>query len=186
MSFGEAIATVFFKKYATFKGRAPRSEFWWAVLFTVLVNIPLKIWAAKEAMERAAMEALVEAVKESAEAAQGVEMEAVFEGGWSLSATLSWVFPLLILLPLLAVTTRRLHDTGRSGWITLAWFVFINLAVFAGAVLKFMHLNDALPDWGLPVLLALALGVIVFGLFMLCLMCKRGDSGHNSYGPPPL
>ena len=36
MGFGEAIRTCF-SKYATFAGRAPRSEYWWFTLFTSIV-----------------------------------------------------------------------------------------------------------------------------------------------------
>jgi len=39
MSFTESIKTVFFYKYATFKGRASRSEFWWANLFLIILFI---------------------------------------------------------------------------------------------------------------------------------------------------
>jgi uncharacterized membrane protein YhaH (DUF805 family) len=37
MSFQDAVKTVF-SKYATFSGRARRSEYWWFVLFAVLVQ----------------------------------------------------------------------------------------------------------------------------------------------------
>ncbi|MHB1428367.1 MAG: DUF805 domain-containing protein [Rhodocyclaceae bacterium] len=37
MTFGESIRTCF-TKYATFDGRASRSEFWWFVLFTFLAS----------------------------------------------------------------------------------------------------------------------------------------------------
>jgi uncharacterized membrane protein YhaH (DUF805 family) len=36
---------------------------------------------------------------------------------------LSWVFDLALLLPSLAITTRRLHDTSRSGWWQLLWVI---------------------------------------------------------------
>lgn len=42
MTFGESISTCF-KKYATFDGRATRSEYWWFFLFTVLVSAALGI-----------------------------------------------------------------------------------------------------------------------------------------------
>lgn len=32
-----------FSKYATFSGRARRAEYWWFILFTILVSIPLGI-----------------------------------------------------------------------------------------------------------------------------------------------
>ena len=38
MQFQESIKTCF-NKFADFKGRASRSEFWWFILFMVLVNI---------------------------------------------------------------------------------------------------------------------------------------------------
>ena len=42
MSFADAISTGF-SKYATFSGRAARPEYWYWVLFTVLVGIALTI-----------------------------------------------------------------------------------------------------------------------------------------------
>ena len=38
IGFADAIR-LYFKQYATFSGRARRSEFWWAWLFLVLVNV---------------------------------------------------------------------------------------------------------------------------------------------------
>lgn len=40
MTFSESIRTCF-SKYATFSGRATRSEFWWFALFCVLLSLPL-------------------------------------------------------------------------------------------------------------------------------------------------
>lgn len=44
MTFGESISTCF-KKYATFDGRATRSEYWWFFLFTFLVSLALGIFS---------------------------------------------------------------------------------------------------------------------------------------------
>lgn len=40
-----------------------------------------------------------------------------------VSQTLAGLFSLGVLLPSLAVGARRLHDTDRSGWFLLLWFV---------------------------------------------------------------
>lgn len=40
MTFGESVNTVL-SKYATFSGRAPRSEYWWWFLFVLLVSLVL-------------------------------------------------------------------------------------------------------------------------------------------------
>ena len=42
LTFGEAIQSVF-NKYATFTGRASRSEYWWWALFTFLVGVVCNI-----------------------------------------------------------------------------------------------------------------------------------------------
>ena len=42
MDFGKAISN-YFSNYATFKGRARRSEFWFSILFVFLIGIPAQI-----------------------------------------------------------------------------------------------------------------------------------------------
>lgn len=42
MEFGQAISSCF-SKYATFSGRASRSEFWWFFLFQVLVSLAVSM-----------------------------------------------------------------------------------------------------------------------------------------------
>ncbi|HZH10451.1 MAG TPA: DUF805 domain-containing protein [Microvirga sp.] len=42
MDFGQSISTCF-SKYATFSGRAPRSEYWWFALFGVLLSFGTQI-----------------------------------------------------------------------------------------------------------------------------------------------
>lgn len=42
MTFGESIKSCF-SKYATFSGRAPRSEYWWWTLFALLASLALSM-----------------------------------------------------------------------------------------------------------------------------------------------
>ena len=76
------------KKYAVWKGRATRSEYWYFVLFTTLITVGLSM-----------MDLAIGTY--DTETGQGL---------------ISALFSLFILLPSLAVGVRRLHDTGRSGW----------------------------------------------------------------------
>lgn len=83
MNFGEAIASVL-NKYATFQGRARRSEYWYFFLFNVIISSILS-WLAQR-----------------------------IGFFWLISV----LYTLALFLPGLAVTCRRLHDTGKSGgWI---------------------------------------------------------------------
>jgi len=42
MNFADAVKTVLTLKYADFNGRASRSEFWWYVLFAIIVAVVLQ------------------------------------------------------------------------------------------------------------------------------------------------
>ncbi|MEO7178707.1 MAG: DUF805 domain-containing protein [Allosphingosinicella sp.] len=81
------------RKYADFKGRARRKEYW---SFMVLVAI---LFAAAYAIESLL----------KLRGAQGY-------------GPLTTVFQLAILLPTLGVGARRLHDIGRTGWWLLAGY----------------------------------------------------------------
>jgi uncharacterized membrane protein YhaH (DUF805 family) len=117
MSFGTAVKTVF-SKYATFSGRARRSEFWFWALFAFLVNT-------------------VVAIIVSATGGYSINTETMMPE-FGATYLLVVVVGLALLLPNLAVTVRRLHDTDRSGF----WW-FIGLVPFVGAIvlLVFMILE---------------------------------------------
>jgi uncharacterized membrane protein YhaH (DUF805 family) len=61
--------------------------------------------------------------------------------GFALHATfLIFILVLAIIVPGLAVSVRRLHDTGRSGW----WYL-INIIPFGGLVLLYWFVSDSEP-----------------------------------------
>ena len=95
MNFGQSISTCM-SKYATFKGRASRSEYWWFFLFTVLIGWGAEIVAA-------------------------IAYADLDPTGEILSLMVSLVF----ILPGIAAGTRRLHDIGKSGWWQLLYLTII-------------------------------------------------------------
>ena len=100
----QAVSSVL-SKFATFSGRARRSEYWWFVAFSVVVLIIALV------IDNAA----------------GLKIEGQ-QIGWVYS-----VVALLLFIPSIAVTVRRLHDTGRSGW----WW-FLSLLCGIGAIILFV------------------------------------------------
>lgn len=54
---------------------------------------------------------------------------------------LGWIYALVVFLPGLAVTVRRLHDTNRSGW----WILISLIPVLGGIVLLIFMLIDSDP-----------------------------------------
>jgi uncharacterized membrane protein YhaH (DUF805 family) len=94
-----------FKKYATFKGRASRSEYWWWVLFTFLVYFGL---------------GLVTFVVGTATSPDGGQTPGA--AATPLIILLA-AFALGIIVPTIALTVRRLHDAGYSGLFALLMLV---------------------------------------------------------------
>ncbi len=78
-------------KYADFSGRARRSEYWYFLLFYILIDIGLTIID---------------------------EVTGAFSFGRHMGL-LSGLFGLAMFIPMFSVAVRRLHDTNRSGWLLL-------------------------------------------------------------------
>ena len=122
MTFFDAIKTVF-RKYAEFTGRASRPEFWWFTLFSVLVAAALNslnVYTTSGSL--LAMNATTSTI--------------------TVGSSLAGLWSVVILLPSLAVTVRRLRDAGHD-WKEIFWI----LLPIAGAIVLIVRLAD--PSVGL-------------------------------------
>ena len=79
------------QNYATFTGRARRSEYWYFALFNVIFSLVATIL----------------------DNVLGIALEGIGYG------PLYGLYVLAMLIPGIAVTVRRLHDVGKSGWMFL-------------------------------------------------------------------
>jgi uncharacterized membrane protein YhaH (DUF805 family) len=142
MGFGEAVKSGF-SKYFVFSGRATRPEYWYFVLFYVLCNF----------------------VAQLCDGALGT-------GFGKSGGIFSGLFSLALMIPHMAVSFRRLHDTAHSGWWVGGSLL---LAVAAGVTLVVMK----------PVAVILFLALFILALLMLFWLCQPGTPGDNRFGPPP-
>ena len=112
MSFGESVKTCF-QKYVTFKGRARRSEYWWFCLLNLIVSIVTFVL--------------------------DYQMDTInIEVGLG---ALSGLYTLIVFLPGLAVSVRRLHDTGHSGWL----YLLIIIPILGSLFLLYFFVSDSAP-----------------------------------------
>ena len=102
MSFMDSVKTCI-QKYAGFEGRASRSEYWWFFLAYNIILIPAGI-----------VDGLV----------FGVELS---DPTW-----FTWGLQLALILPWAAVSARRMHDHGKSGWFILIPFYNLYLLIIEG------------------------------------------------------
>jgi len=146
-------------QYVGFSGRARRSEYWYWVLATILAGIVVSV------------------------------IELSLGMGSNTSGPLSSLLNLALFLPGLAVTFRRLHDTGRSGWwiggFYLGLLIFgIVIAVLFGASLGSEADTNVAASMGV-VAVIFGLGAIIYGIALLVFLCTDSDVGPNKYGSNP-
>lgn len=164
MDFVTAIKTVF-SKYATFTGRARRSEFWYWYLFTVIVGLFTQLFG-------------------------------LFGLGF-----VSTVVSLGLFIPNLAVSVRRLHDVGRSGWWLLVSVIpcvvmITSLVAMLGDMLVPVAMGESYSPEALASMMSDSAGPVVVyllslfaalvGVVMLIVwFAKDSQAGVNQYGENP-
>jgi uncharacterized membrane protein YhaH (DUF805 family) len=126
MTFFESIKTVF-RKYAEFEGRASRPEFWWFALFSALVASALgslNLYSTTSSLVGGWM------------GSGGFDGSATSSTLY-LGASLAGVWSIVVLLPSIAVTVRRLRDAGHK-WVEIFWI----LLPIAGIIILIVRLAD--------------------------------------------
>ena len=119
---GQAVRR-FWKKYATFTGRASRAEFWWWFLVSYLISFVLGI------VGQAIAGPQPPPPTSGASEAEAMQYFSSVLGWIAQASIVSWIWALATFVGTLALSTRRLHDTNRSGW----WYL-IALVPLVGAV----------------------------------------------------
>ena len=156
------------KQYADFSGRARRKEYWWFMVINFIISMALLIgW-------------LIPLVKLGYNSAiSGVEdideMEIMLTAMKSPFLYIYMLYYLAILIPSIAVTVRRLHDIGKSGY----WAFFIYGGSFLGSISQYSLQTNTLAY----IIIALFCFVII--IISLVWMFTNSDYGPNQYGPNP-
>ncbi len=156
-----------------YSGRASRVEFWWwmRLLFCVLPVLSVA-WVAIEMLLARSVPSLGMMV-------------------FSVLAYSVILFAVVGFLPTLALTVRRLHDTGRSGGVVVAWFVLPLFAwiVFLGVGFVTLSIGlvggdpSVIPTYAsLGIAIAVTLAVACWATWLLS---RNGDDGVNIFGEAP-
>ena len=97
--------------YTNFSGRARRQEYWYFTLINALISIAITF----------------------ADALMGTYNPALGAGFFGI------IYGLAVFIPTLAVTFRRLHDTGRSGW----WLLILIVPLLGALIMLVFLLLDS-------------------------------------------
>lgn len=138
------------KKYAVFSGRASRKEYWMFILFNIIFGIIASI-----------IDSII-----------GIK---IYGSGLIIN-----LYTLAILIPSLAVSVRRLHDTGRSGW----WLLIESVPIIG---IIWMLIPTINLFWTLfPIMYLVWILISIIGsIWFFVLTLLKGNPGDNKYGPDP-
>ena len=136
------------KRYADFKGRAPRPEYWWFIAAVVVCSF----------------------------------LAQFVDNIMGTSDVLSAILNLAVLLPSVAVTIRRLHDTDRTGWWLLIYVIpFVVVVIVA----IWLGLGSVPAENVTALFVILGLAMFAAGITLFVFLVLPGTGGPNRYGPDP-
>lgn len=166
ITFVDAVRSAFVN-FRKFKGTASRREYWYFVLFTVLLGIVLStiesiIWPPVETTN------VIDALNQP--------------------TPLSSIAGLVLLIPSLSITSRRIRDAGWSGkWLLLYLAPILTLIAASFGVISYLQNTPNPTEEELAVSIAylvptllLAFGVQLF-LLILCLKRSKSAAEGNRY-----
>jgi uncharacterized membrane protein YhaH (DUF805 family) len=150
--FFEALYTCI-RKYFVVSGRASRSEYWYFVLWQVLVSLALGFYDGMSA-----------------------------RGGQPTEPIGSYAM-YFFLLPTITVTIRRFHDINWSGWWIVALYVlFFGTVALVWPLISDPVALMNMTRGQLERLLLMIAPSLVASLVLLFMLCIRGNLEPNRYG----
>lgn len=181
MGFVEAVKTCL-RKYFNVKGRARRSEYWWYILFMVIVTLLASF--------------LFPVLLTGIGSAIDMDFFMVF-------MVLIMLLTIVVMIPAYTAMTRRLHDTGRSGWWVAAQLLctLVYSVCYSIIMLPFLEKLSSVHDplalssiltgamQAHPVAATLmsfcGMGSFILGIVTFIFTLLDSKWGENKYGPSP-
>lgn len=141
-----------------FKGRSRRMEYWSFMLGNSLIS-----WGISAVFE----------------AAFGDEHPVIFWLNWA-------EFPIW-LIPSIAITIRRFHDTGRSGWLLLISVVVAALGFVPVFYISFKIIQDPKVMSSIPITIYIGGCVLALAgsIYASVITLLDSQPGENKWGPNP-
>ena len=156
---------LFWLNYINFKGRSRRSEYWWVMLWHIIILLPFNF-----------LRALASAISD--------ELSYII-------LTIIILYYIVTFLPNLALTVRRFHDYGFSMLVPIINIIvcilgYLNLIIVVSSMVGLIASSSS--TFGVIALNFLILFIIAsFGLQIFILVISVMDSKEeaNKYGPSP-
>lgn len=156
---------MFFNRYFDFSGRSRRSEFWWVALFNVIIGMLYVLFAW--ILVANTVESYYYSYGYSASGLKGMTT------GMLVVSIIFGLYGLICLIPSIALSVRRVHDVGFSGWTVAVYYILI-ICVF---VFTF--------SGALKVASMLSVIQMIYGIVLLVFFCLDSKMQTNKWGKSP-
>ena len=88
-----------------------------------------------------------------------------------------WI--LVMFIPSISVTVRRLHDIGKSGWYFFAYLIAYCLLQFLTYIINFDNLVACI------FYCIFLVAFLVYSIILIVWCCRNSQLGENKWGPDP-
>ncbi len=177
MRFAGAVSCCF-RKMFTYSGRARRAEYWYYYLFMNMA------WLGFKAVKGLVFYCFLPMASPTVQTC----------ASWA-NDIIGCIASVALMIPMLAVTVRRLHDLGDTGWISvgiylLPWLLGVGFSIYTDNFkdVALDEIDDSIP--GLIGMLGSYLLLYMFEFAALIarvvLLARRGMVGENEYGMDPI
>lgn len=154
------------KNSFNFKDRARRREYGWFILIIVLISVTLGF--IQSFSEKLNQNTISDTIK-----------------------VMTYIFELLMLVPSISITTRRLHDLGYSGWWQVL-IIILELPLYALDIIESfdnfdfsLYIKNISSSNAVIVAMSAIIFLLVYVGFNLWLLFKDGQPHANKYGESP-
>ena len=97
----------------------------------------------------------------------------------SLIPIVNWFVWVVFIIPTISLTTRRLHDIGKTGWWQLI-FIFMYILLFVLLIPFFI----ATAIIGIVAFIIWFILFLIITIWWIRWMATKGNDGPNKFGPP--
>lgn len=172
VGFGTAYK-LFWKNYVNFTDRSRRSEYWYTVLWHIIVCIPGILLLVGGII------GLIMGLIDSNASTSGVSILCLLIG-WIYLA----IYGLATIIPNYALLIRRFHDTGRTMVVPIILFVFSIVINVVPSIIS-VQSSDNNSLTGSIVALILYLAYFVLTIYQIVVTCLDSQRKSNKYGLSP-
>ncbi len=162
----------YWKNYTNFKDRTSVSGYWWVVLANFLASFVIGFIAG-----------IIAAVMGINSVELADDYSNLREYLASPENVITSVWSLVNIIPGLAISFRRLHDTNRSGWLLFVPYAIIGSAI-AGIIFVAISGTDAekVISGLITVIFLLGIVLTVYYIVLLVFFCSKSVNEGNRYG----